>query len=138
MVSILHREMRIASRRKWTFRNRVMTSAGAFVVGALLTLISTVQPAMTGGYMFKTMMFFSFWFCVIQGVRHASGSIADEKRDGTLGLLFLTDLRPIDIVSGKLFSAAIPLIQPLLAFVPVLSISVLLGGTTGGEIFRAA
>src|SRR5688572_18244862 len=120
MVSILHREMRIASRRKWTFRSRVLTSVLAFVSGFFLVLVSAVHPGMTGNYLFTTLIFFSFWFCLIQGVRRSAGSIADEKRDGTLGLLFLTDLRPIDIVLGKLFSAAIPLIQPLLAFVPVL------------------
>lgn len=93
---------------------------------------------MTGNYLFSIFIFFSFWFCLVQGVRRSAGSIADEKRDGTLGLLFLTHLRPLDIILGKLCSAAIPLVQPLLAFLPVLAISVLLGGTTGGEIFRSA
>ncbi len=138
MWSILHREMRIASRRPWTFRARVITSVIAFVAGIGLTLISAIQSTTSGAYLFSTLVFISFFFCLIQGVRRAAASIADEKRDGTLGLLFLTDLRPIDIVAGKLFSVAIPLIQPLLAFVPVLTISILLGGTTGGEIFRSA
>jgi ABC-type Na+ efflux pump permease subunit len=137
MVSILHREMRIASRRKWTFRIRVLTSVGAFFCGIGLTLLSS-QSSMSGNYLFSALVFFSFFFCLVQGVRRASANIAEEKRDGTLGLLFLTDLRPIDIIMGKLFSIAIPLVQPLLAFVPVLAISILLGGTTGGEVFRAA
>jgi hypothetical protein len=138
MVSILHREMRIASRRRWTFWSRVVTSVFSFVCGMFLILISAFQGGVTGSYLFLTLVFVSFCFCLIQGVRHAAASVSDEKRDGTLGLLFLTDLRPIDIIAGKLFAVAIPLIQPLLAFLPVLAISVLLGGITGGEIFRAA
>jgi hypothetical protein len=137
MVSILHREMRIASRRRWTFWSRVVTSALAFISGLFLILISSMQATVSGTYLFKSLVFSSFWFCLIQGVRRASASISDERREGTLGLLFLTDLRPIDVIAGKLFAVAIPLIQPLLAFLPVLAISVLLGGITGGEIFRA-
>jgi hypothetical protein len=138
MVSILHREMRIASRRRWTFWSRVVTSVLSFVCGLFLILVSSFQRQVSGSYLFTVLVFVSFWFCLVQGVRRAAAGISDEKRDGTLGLLFLTDLRPIDIVGGKLFSVAIPLIQPLLAFLPVLAISVLLGGITGGEIFRAA
>ena len=138
MLSILHREMRIASRRRWTFWSRVVTSVLSFVCGLFLILVSSFQRGASGNYLFTLLIFVSFWFSLVQGVRRAAASISDEKRDGTLGLLFLTDLRPIDIVGGKLFSVAIPLIQPLLAFLPVLAISVLLGGITGGEIFRAA
>jgi ABC-type transport system involved in cytochrome c biogenesis permease component len=137
MVSILHREMRIASRRPWTFRSRVITSALAFLCGVVL-VVAGPTGRVNGDGLFSTLVFFSFWFSLIQGVRRAAGSIADEKREGTLGLLFLTDLKPIDIVLGKLSACAVPLIQPLLAFLPVLSISMLLGGTTAGEILRAA
>jgi ABC-type multidrug transport system permease subunit len=137
MVAILHRELRIASRRKWTFLGRVVTSGLAFVFGLFLILAGSVRSGADGSGLFSTLVFLSFWFCLIQGVRRASGSIADEKRDGTLGLLFLTDLKPRDIVLAKLSAAAIPLIQPLLSFVPVLAISLLLGGITGGEVFRA-
>jgi hypothetical protein len=138
MVSILHREMRIASRRRWTFWSRVVTTVIAFVSGLFLILVGSFQPGVSGAYLFTALLFVSFWFCLVQGVRRAAASISDEKRDGTLGLLFLTDLRPIDIIVGKLCAVAMPLIQPLLAFLPVLAISVLLGGITGGEIFRAA
>jgi hypothetical protein len=134
MLSILHREMRIASRRRWTFWSRVVTSVVAFASGFFLVLLSNYAD---GSYVFTALVFVSFWFCLIQGVRRAAASISDEKRDGTLGLLFLTDLPTIDIIAGKLFAVAVPLVQPLLAFLPVLAISVLLGGTTGGEIFRA-
>lgn len=136
MVSILQRELRIVSRRKWTFFLRVLTTLVGFVFSLFLALFGS--PGTGGQYLFQVLLFLSFWFCLIQGVRRAAGLISEEKREGTLGLLFLTSLRPLDIVLGKLFSVVIPLIQPLLAFLPVLSISILLGGTTGGEVIRAA
>lgn len=133
MFSILHREMRVASRRPWTFRVRLISTLAGFFFGALM-----VAATWPGAGIFNALRWFSFFFCLLQGVRLASGSIADEKREGTLGLLFLTDLKPIDIIGGKLFGIMVPLIQPVLAFLPVLAISVLLGGVTGGEILRAA
>ncbi|HEY6226589.1 MAG TPA: hypothetical protein VI282_05645 [Verrucomicrobiae bacterium] len=137
MLSILERELRVASRRRWTFWSRVITSVIAFGAGLFLVMAAGSLPTANGQYLFNALVFVSFWICLIQGVRRAAASISDEKRDGTLGLLFLTDLRTIDIIAGKLSAVAIPLIQPVLAFVPVLAFSVLLGGTTGGEILRA-
>lgn len=135
MVSILHRELRIASRGERFLRLRVAIAAIAFICGLVLVLASRSS---TGKSLFNTVVFLSFSFWFIQGVRRAASSISDEKRDGTLGLLFLTDLTPIGIVLGKLSSVAIPLIQPFLSFLPVLSISLLLGGITGCEVIRAS
>src|SRR5215213_3231406 len=98
MFSILHREMRIASRRRWTVWSRVVASLVGFAIGFCLVVISTFSRGATGEYIFTALAFISFWFCLIQGVRRAAASISDEKRDGTLGLLFLTDLRTIDII----------------------------------------
>ena len=39
------------------------------------------------------------------------GCIADEKKQGTLGLLFLTHLNSADIVLGKFVSRALDLVQ---------------------------
>ena len=125
--------MLIASRKPWTFRLRLIVTIIGFFISAFM--VAAMSP---GAWMFQGLTFCSFFFCLLQGVRLASGSISDEKREGTLGLLFLTTLRPIDIVAGKLFAILIPLLQPLLAFLPVLAISILQGGVTGGEIVRAA
>lgn len=136
MLSILEREMRVASRKKWTFRIRLWTNVIAFLIAAPMLAIGD-RGNSAGSGLFNFLVWISFWFCLLQGVRSAASSISIEKREGTLGLLFLTDLRPIDIVAGKLFGIFLPMIQPLLAFLPALSITILLGGITGGEIFRA-
>ncbi len=54
--------------------------------------------------------------------------LAREKRDGTLGLLFLTPLRAGDVVLGKALSHALRALMVLLAAYPVLMVPVLLGG----------
>ena len=50
------------------------------------------------------------------------------KRDGTLGLLFLTPLRAGDVVLGKALSHALRALMVLLAAYPVLMLPVLMGG----------
>jgi len=137
MLSILHREMRVASRERWTFRARLLTNVIAFVLCAPLIVFGS-PGGMSGASIFRKLTVAAFVFCLIQGVRQASSSIADEKRDGTLGLLFLTDLSPFDIILGKMSSIVVPMVQPLLAFVPFLAISILLGGVTFGELMRVS
>ncbi len=59
-----------------------------------------------------------------------------EKREGTLGLLFLTDLKGHDVVLGKLVATSVRGFYALLAVFPVLAIPLLLGGITNGEFWR--
>ena len=58
---------------------------------------------------------------------------AEEKREGTLGLLFLTDLRAYDVVLGKLVASSLDTFFGLLAIFPILGLTLLLGGVTGGS-----
>src|SRR6185503_20007720 len=61
-----------------------------------------------------------------------------ERREGTLGLLFLTDLKSYDVVTGKLAASSINSFFGLLAVFPVLSLAMLAGGITVGEFWRMA
>ncbi len=63
-------------------------------------------------------------------------AISAEWREGTLGLLFLTRVKVLDILLGKLGSIGIAGFSALLAFLPVLMVPVLAGGVTGGEALR--
>jgi len=62
--------------------------------------------------------------------------LSEEKREGTLGLLFLTDLRGYDVVLGKLAATSVNAFYGLLAIFPVLAIPLLLGGVSAGEFWR--
>ena len=136
MRLILQRELRREARRFRAMAIRFACSVIGFVA-ALFLLISSTGGAGDGRRVFDILTFLGFAFCIIAGIRVAAGTIADEKRDGTLPLLILTGLRPGEIVIGKFFAVAIPLIQPLLAFIPALAITVLHGGVTGTEVLRA-
>jgi ABC-type transport system involved in multi-copper enzyme maturation permease subunit len=79
----------------------------------------------------------TLFLCLLEGIRKTADSISSERRQGTLGLLFLSTLSGLDIILGKLTSAAIRSLSTLLLFVPVLAVTLLLGGTTGGEFWRS-
>jgi hypothetical protein len=64
--------------------------------------------------------------------------LSEEKREGTLGLLFLTDLRGFDVVLGKLLANSLRGAYGLVAVLPIIGLSFLLGGLTGGEFWRLA
>jgi ABC-type transport system involved in multi-copper enzyme maturation permease subunit len=57
-------------------------------------------------------------------------TIAREKRDGTLGLLFLTSLSASGIVGGKLLAQTLRVFTLWLAVLPILIIPFTLGGVT--------
>ena len=42
------------------------------------------------------------FYCLLSGVWFTADCLSEEKREGTLGLLFLTDLKGYDVVFGKL------------------------------------
>ena len=71
---------------------------------------------------------------MLTGVRYTSDCLSEERREGTLGLLFLTDLNGWDIVAGKIAGRALRAVYNLLAVFPILALTLFLGGVTGEEV----
>src|SRR5437867_13389809 len=65
--------------------------------------------------------------CVLTAV-----AIAAERREGTLELLFLTRVRPLEVLMGKLASCGLTALCAVLASSPMLMVPVLAGGVTAG------
>ncbi len=63
-------------------------------------------------------------------------AISIEKREGTLGLLFLTRLRSFDIVLGKLAPAALLSLYGLVSIIPVMAVPMAMGGVSLTELVR--
>jgi hypothetical protein len=89
-----------------------------------------------GRYIFLGLAGLGFLYCLGYGRRATADCISHEKREGTLGLLFLTDLKGHDVVLGKLASTSLRGFYALLAVFPVLAVPLLLGGVTSGEFWR--
>jgi ABC-type transport system involved in multi-copper enzyme maturation permease subunit len=78
----------------------------------------------------------AYLYCLFAGVFRTADCLSEEKREGTLGLLFLTDLKGYDIVFGKLAATSLNAFYGVLALFPVMAIPLLVGGVTINEFWR--
>lgn len=129
---IVERELRVASRRPTTYWNRL--GAGAIGVATLMWLLGVDQAVGgtgTNGVLgFRTLAIVSGCVLVLSTLQLASAAMAREKSDDTLGLLFLTPLSVSQIILGKLVSTCLGSLYRFLALVPVLALTMLLGGVS--------
>src|SRR4029450_3434712 len=103
----------------------------------LLTLLRDQVPsAAHGRYLFRALFGLAFAYCLFIGIFRTADCLSEEKRDGTLGLLFLTDLKGYDIVLGTLAATSPNAFYGLLALFPVMAIPLLVGGVTINEFWR--
>jgi len=138
-LPVIERELRVRARRKSTFWLRVIAA-----LLASLTVASTLSwaqhqtwgPWRPGKTLLDTLSALAFVFCLVEGVRQTADCLSQEKRDGTLGLLFLTDLSGFDVVIGKLTAASLGSFYALLAVFPAMAVALPAGGLTAGEFWR--
>ena len=137
-LPVAQRELLAASRRKATFRMRT----GSAIFAALLTFImllfvsATGAGARSGQFLFNTLVAGGHIFAVLAGVFLTADGISEERRDGTLGFLFLTDLTGLDIIAGKFTGLVLSAFFGLASVFPVLAISWFMGGVSNGEFWR--
>lgn len=127
----------VASRRPSTRWVRVGAGAAAMV---LLTIGLTLGAAGLGNR--GTMLFDGLVFLVglttaCAGFLLTADSISSERREGTLGFLFLTDLSGFEVLTGKLLASGLNALGALLAALPLMGICLLLGGITAGDFWRS-
>lgn len=134
----VERELRTAARRRSTFSLRWSLAAVGVVawLGMVVSQPGAVRLVDWNQRIFLLLSILCFVFCLLCGVLLTADALSSEKREGTLGLLFLTDLRGYDVVLGKLAGASVTLFYGLLAIFPVLALSVLAGGLTPAEVLR--
>ena len=140
-LPIVQRELRVAARRRSTYTVRFWTAIIALAVSFFsLVFLSLAgrSRANIGNLLFANLTYYAFGICLLAGVFLTADSLSEEKRDGTLGLLFLTDLQGYDVVFGKFVAMLLRSLYGLLALLPILAISLLLGGVMGGEFARRA
>ena len=131
-LPIAHRELIVAARRRSTYRIRLLATLIAILTSTWLIMVTgeSAQPGVLGREIFMTLATFAFFYALMAGTWITSDCLSEEKRNGTLGLLFLTDLRGYDIIFGKLVATSVNSVYGVLAIVPVLSIPALMGGVS--------
>lgn len=136
-LPIVGRELRVASRHRSTYWIRLLVALGAIGIGGwiMVMTIREVQQHL-GITLFVSLSILTFIYSLLAGVLKTADCLSEEKRAGTLGLLFLTDLRGYDVTLGKLLATSLRSFYGLLAVFPPLGIPLVLGGVTVGEFWR--
>ncbi|MFM7102802.1 MAG: hypothetical protein ACKO3N_16720 [Verrucomicrobiota bacterium] len=130
-LPVVQRELTVAGRRRWTYRVRCV-AAGllALIAGLLLGFVGNNGPAglPLPRLIFNLVSSIAFAVALLGGLLLTTDAITSERRDGTLGLLFLTGLTGSDIVLGKLVSCGIQGFCALLGVLPILAVPLMMGG----------
>lgn len=129
VLPVITRELRTQARQPFTYWLRLLGVVALLICGVFFAGDVVFNPnrgSSVFGYMHLT-LYCAVWILVPFG---AADCLSRERREGTMGLLFLTPLKPPDIVIAKGLSHGLRAITLLVAVLPVLTIPFLIGGVS--------
>jgi ABC-type transport system involved in multi-copper enzyme maturation permease subunit len=132
ILPVVHRELRAGARRPFNHWLRVAGALGGvavFCISSQNASVSTVGSQIFVGIHRLVMLLI---LCFVPAI--TADCIARERREGTLGLLFLTPLQSWEIVLGKVLVQVLKALTLWLAVIPVLAIPFLMGGVARREV----
>jgi ABC-type transport system involved in cytochrome c biogenesis permease component len=140
LLPIVVRELRVAARSRMFYLGRFLTALGAVGLGSYLMVVFNAADfargmGVAGGRIVFTALAWAGLFYCVGLARNTVDCVSEEKREGTLGLLFLTDLKGCDVALGKLCSNSVKSFYGLLAAVPVVCCAWVMGGVGAGELW---
>src|ERR1035438_2921522 len=132
VLPVIARELRASARQPFTYYLRVLGVAALLLASVLFGLQVGFEPTY-GRQLFAALhaaLFGAIWLLVPM---LTADCISRERREGTLGLLFLTPLTGTGIVVAKGLVHGMRAITLWLAVLPVLTVPLLLGGVSWRE-----
>jgi hypothetical protein len=140
LLPIAARELRVAARKRSTFWVRVVAAIVAVVIGGAFMVLAMLSFGAFGSGLgrglFATLTWLSLAAVLSAGLFFTSDCLSEEKREGTIGFLFLTDLKGFDVVFGKLAATSLRGFYAFIAIFPILAITLLMGGVTGAQFWK--
>ena len=129
---LVARELLVYSRQPWTYWLRLLSALGAVSVLAAMATTGHHRVGRADGlWLFAGSTVILFFIASLNGLRSTSNCIASERRQGTLVLLFLADLKLNTILMSKLVTNSMRNAWAFLGTLPVLGLCLLLGGVSG-------
>jgi ABC-type transport system involved in multi-copper enzyme maturation permease subunit len=132
VLPVIERELRAAARQPFTYYLRLLGVAALLLEGLLFGMRQGFGSNL-GGALFGSLhsaLFLAIW--VLVPILTAD-CLSRERREGTLGLLFLTPLRAGGIVVAKGLAQGLRAATLWFAVLPVLTIPFLLGGVSWSQ-----
>ncbi len=133
---VIQRELRVVSRRRETWWLRIAFAGGALAAFVFGLLWPHTSPAERGQVVLICMAVCGFALSLFAGPYLTADAISEERREGTLGLLFLTPLNGWEILLGKMATHALQVGCGWVAVFPIFFLPVLMGGVVAAEVTR--
>ncbi len=130
MLPVVGRELLVSARRPASYWTR------SGFVALLLLLVALVAwnwdifqvSAQAGMAVFGVSAGLLFLYSLASGLMLTADCLSSERREGTLPLLFLTDLNAAQVVWGKLICSSFQGVYFFISVIPTLSLGFLFGG----------
>lgn len=142
---IFNREFLTVPRREKHHVGRLAALALLWVIG--LTAWQATIGFNRGATLGETARFGLLFFQIVTYVEltlllffsalSAAGTVSQEKDRRTFVLLLMTDMRDYEIVVGKMLGSLLPIFILLMVTMPVLAMTLLLGGVSGTQVMHA-
>jgi hypothetical protein len=135
---MVERELRVAllrrnARQKWMV---AAWTAGLIFLGFVLLLGLASNRAM-GRKLFLWLFSVACVGVISRGFGLTADLFSEERRNGTLGLLVLAGLRPLEIFTNKLLGAGLLAVYALLGGLPFFAVAFLTGGVSATQFLCA-
>jgi hypothetical protein len=136
-LPVVERELRVAARKRSTFWSRIAAALVALIIATGFFVLQFGARSL-GAALFAVLTWLSLFAALSAGLFFTSDCLSEEKREGTIGFLFLTDLRGYDVILGKLLATSLRGFYSLLAVLPILAVTLVMGGVTGAQFWKTA
>ncbi len=135
---IIQRELRVAllrrnARKEWL--QAAWTASGATLFSMAILGLASNRPG--GRMLFRLLFALGTVAVVTRGLGLTAALLSEERRNGTLGLVVLTGLRPLEIFVYKLFGALFLSTYALLGGLPFFAVPFLAGGVPASQFLCA-
>jgi ABC-type Na+ efflux pump permease subunit len=129
---VVHRELRAGARRPLNHWMRVGGALGGVIIFGIAVRNTPITSV--GGQIFLGIhqLLILMILCIVPAI--TADCISRERREGTLGLLFMTPLRSWEIVVGKVIAQVLTASILWLAVIPMLAVPFVLGGVSKIEL----
>jgi len=133
---LIERELRVAWRKRRLHRTLVWGTVACAAVTALFLLFS--EGGKIWGRGLNLLLFFAGLFIISQVPSYTVGIFTEERRNQTLGLLFLCGINPTELFVSKTLGSALVSFNRLMLLYPFLAVSFLSGGLSVEQFVTTA
>jgi len=132
--AIVNKELGEADRSAWLY---LLRAGYVVLIGAIIWLVATVgrtaDPAILGRRIFTVLLRAQVVLGVVLCTVMVPDSLSAERRSGSLSLLVMSSLRPWHIICGKLVSGLLIAAEIVMATMPMVALTTLLGGVSRSD-----